>query len=206
MTAPLQDINESVFEGSLTANNTTALSRVTPLSETSGGEDGGENVSAALVEAPPIITPGSVATWHQGGGAVAANAGLAVIATSATALVERIRGAGRLRVGRRAGGHHDRHQHHRFSYSAGTLTLSGLDTLAHYQSVLDSLTYNSTSSNPGASGASTSRTLNYSLSDGIETGTGSVALDLSLPLLAISGTVAGQGCDRRGDGQAILRR
>ena len=54
------------------------------------------------------------------------------------------------------------------SYNAATetLALSGADTLAHYQQVLDSLTFNSTSLNPTNFGANTTRTVTWTLNDG----------------------------------------
>src|SRR5262249_4077740 len=54
------------------------------------------------------------------------------------------------------------------SYNAATetLTLTGSDTLAHYQSVLDSVTFNSTSSNPTNSGNNRTRTVTWTLNDG----------------------------------------
>ena len=54
------------------------------------------------------------------------------------------------------------------SYNAatGVLTLTGSDTLAHYQQVLDSVTYSSTSDNPTNFGADTSRTITWVVNDG----------------------------------------
>jgi lipopolysaccharide export system protein LptA len=54
------------------------------------------------------------------------------------------------------------------SYNAATetLTLTGSDTLAHYQQVLDSLTFNSTSLNPTNYGSDTTRTVTWALDDG----------------------------------------
>jgi hypothetical protein len=54
------------------------------------------------------------------------------------------------------------------SYNAAseTLTLSGTDTLAHYQSVLDSVAFSSTSDNPDASGADPTRTITWVVNDG----------------------------------------
>ena len=49
---------------------------------------------------------------------------------------------------------------------AGTLTLTGADTLADYESVLRSLTFASTSSNATNDGADTSRTITWQVSDG----------------------------------------
>jgi VCBS repeat-containing protein len=54
------------------------------------------------------------------------------------------------------------------SYDAatGVLTLTGNDTLAHYQQVLEGVTYVSTSDNPTNFGADTSRTISWVLNDG----------------------------------------
>ena len=46
------------------------------------------------------------------------------------------------------------------------LTLTGTDTLAHYQQVLDSVTYVSTSDNPTNFGTDTSRTISWVINDG----------------------------------------
>ena len=48
----------------------------------------------------------------------------------------------------------------------GVLTLTGSDTLAHYQQVLDSVTYSSTSDNPTNFGTDTSRTISWVVNDG----------------------------------------
>ncbi len=53
------------------------------------------------------------------------------------------------------------------SYSSGTLTLTGVDTAAHYQSVIDSVKYSSTASDPRNGGANTTRALTYTVSDGL---------------------------------------
>src|SRR5262249_33899582 len=54
------------------------------------------------------------------------------------------------------------------SYNAATetLTLSGSDTLAHYQQVLDSVTFRSTSQTPTNYGSNPTRTLTWVLDDG----------------------------------------
>ena len=46
------------------------------------------------------------------------------------------------------------------------LSLTGSDTLVHYQQVLDSVSYSSTSQNPTNSGADLSRTISWQVSDG----------------------------------------
>ena len=53
------------------------------------------------------------------------------------------------------------------SFSGGTLTLSGNDTLAHYIQELDSIKFSSTASNPTLFGTDASRTISWTVSDGI---------------------------------------
>jgi hypothetical protein len=70
------------------------------------------------------------------------------------------------------------------SYNAATETLSltGSDTLAHYQAVLDSVTFNSTSANPTNFGANPTRTVTWTLNDGSTsnaTGTASTTINLT---------------------------
>ena len=48
-----------------------------------------------------------------------------------------------------------------YNASTGVLSLTGSDTLAHYQQVLDSVAYSSTSPNPTNSGADPSRTVSW---------------------------------------------
>ena len=53
-----------------------------------------------------------------------------------------------------------------YNSTSETLLLSGSDTLAHYQSVLDSITFNSTSLNPTEYGSDPTRTVTWVLNDG----------------------------------------
>jgi hypothetical protein len=59
------------------------------------------------------------------------------------------------------------------SYDAGseTLTLSGSDTLAHYQQVLDSVTFSSSATDPANAGSNPTRTVTWVLNDGAATST-----------------------------------
>ncbi|MGE0419016.1 MAG: DUF4347 domain-containing protein, partial [Acetobacteraceae bacterium] len=52
-------------------------------------------------------------------------------------------------------------------FSGTTLTLSGIDTAAHYQQVLESVQYSTTGSDPTAGGTASTRTLTWTVSDGI---------------------------------------
>jgi FG-GAP-like repeat len=53
-----------------------------------------------------------------------------------------------------------------YNSTTETLTLAGIDTPAHYQQVLDSLTFDSTSSNPTNSASDPTRTLSWVANDG----------------------------------------
>jgi len=54
-----------------------------------------------------------------------------------------------------------------YDASSETLTLSGLDTLAHYQQVLESVTYQSAINDPSNAGANPTRTIEWQVNDGI---------------------------------------
>src|SRR5262249_31430221 len=53
-----------------------------------------------------------------------------------------------------------------YNAASGVPTLTGNDTLAHYQQVLDSVTYVSSSTNPTNFGTDTSRTISWIVNDG----------------------------------------
>ena len=58
-----------------------------------------------------------------------------------------------------------------YNTATGVLTLSGSDTLAHYQQVLDNVTYSSTAADPTGAGTKFTRTISWSASDSGSTGT-----------------------------------
>ena len=157
---------EGVFEGSLTANNTTALTPVTPASETSGGEPTGEVVWDAVADVAPALTAGASVTYAAGGSAVATDATLNTSSvsspyyTGATVVIGSPATGDTLSATTTGSAI-------TASYSAGTLTLSGTDTIARYRQVLDSVTFSSTAAVPAAG----ARTLTYSVTDGITTST-----------------------------------
>jgi hypothetical protein len=49
----------------------------------------------------------------------------------------------------------------------GVLTLSGVDTVAHYQAILDAVSYHSTAADPSNSGADTTRRITWKVNDGV---------------------------------------
>jgi VCBS repeat-containing protein len=53
------------------------------------------------------------------------------------------------------------------SYAAGTLTLSGTDTVQDYQAVLDAVSYRSTQADPSNGGTDPNRTITWSVNDGV---------------------------------------
>src|SRR5262249_23744618 len=57
---------------------------------------------------------------------------------------------------------------HFVSYNSGTgvLTLSGIDTQAHYQTALQSVTFNNPGDDPANGGLDTSRTITWQVDDG----------------------------------------
>ena len=52
------------------------------------------------------------------------------------------------------------------SNASGTLTLVGQDTLPHWQSILDAVSYKSTAADPTNGGANTNRTITWTVNDG----------------------------------------
>ena len=83
-----------------------------------------------------------------------------------------------------------------YNSSTGVLTLSGLDTFAHYQSVLASVHFTSTSENPTDYGSDASRTLTWSVNDGLLTSapaTATVTVVGVNDAPTLSGTTASKG-------------
>jgi probable HAF family extracellular repeat protein len=81
-----------------------------------------------------------------------------------------------------------------YNSSTETLTLTGLDTLAHYEAVLDSVTFDTTSSNPTNSGSNPTRTVTWTLNDGATASTAATTT------IAISTSVSHPANDFNGNG------
>jgi large repetitive protein len=89
--------------------------------------------------------------------------------------------------------------------ATGELMLSGSDTLADYQAVLSSVTFSSASGNPTGNGADPSRTVTWTINDGVSnnTITQTSAIDVhALPTVVAGGTAtfAGGGSAQPLDG------
>src|SRR5262249_53956696 len=72
-----------------------------------------------------------------------------------------------------------------YNSSTETLTLSGTDTLAHYQQALDSVTFNS-GENPTNFGSNTTRTVAWTLAD--PSGTANGGVNVSTPVTSTVST------------------
>ena len=81
------------------------------------------------------------------------------------------------------------------SYNSGTglLTLSGSDTLAHYQQVLRSVAYSSSSSNPTNNLTDLTRTINWQVSDGTNSTIQTETVNVLEILTILSGTTLNIG-------------
>jgi hypothetical protein len=66
-----------------------------------------------------------------------------------------------------------------YNSSTETLTLTGVDTLAHYDQVLDSLVFSSTSNNPTNFGSQPARTVTWSVNDGSSTASGMSTVNIN---------------------------
>jgi len=81
-----------------------------------------------------------------------------------------------------------------YSTATETLTLSGSDTLAHYQSVLDHVTFNSTSLNPTDFGADPTRAVTWTLNDGgASNATGTATTTINITAVNDPPTLSGAG-------------
>jgi hypothetical protein len=83
-----------------------------------------------------------------------------------------------------------------YNSSTGELTLSGSDTLADYQAVLQSVTFSSTSGNPTSDGADPTRTVTWTINDGVSANpiTQTSAIDVhALPAVVAGATATFQG-------------
>jgi large repetitive protein len=67
-------------------------------------------------------------------------------------------------------------------YAAGTLTLSGQDSISHYQQILDAVAYRSTAADPTNGGADPNRTITWQVNDGaLNSQTPSPGVDDTIP-------------------------
>src|SRR4029078_7416220 len=83
-----------------------------------------------------------------------------------------------------------------YNATTGVLTLTGSDTIAHYNQVLDGITFASSSDNPTNFGTDTSRTFSWTGNDGaLDSHTGSTTINVTAvndaPVIAGAGNTTG---------------
>jgi len=136
--------------------------------------------STVDVHVPPVVTAGGTATFDGGGSPVALDSGLVVTDASSTTLASAtivIVGsisADRLNFTTQNGISGS------FNTTTGTLVLSGVASVANYQTALESITYSVSPSNsdPTGGGSDTTRTIDWSVNDGVlNSGTVTSTLD-----------------------------
>jgi VCBS repeat-containing protein len=146
--------------------------------------------------APTVTANAAAATYNSGGAAVVVDAGLTVNdvdssgnLTGATVTIssgyisgDQLAVGGSALIGTSITAVYNATTHQ--------LTLSGTDTLAHYQAALESITFGSSATNPTNGGTDLARTINWSVTDGVansNTGTSTVNI---VPAPSISSVVA----------------
>ena len=181
--------NPSVYEGSLTATNTTALTLVTSVATNQLIEDVAADVA-------PVLVAGSTVTWDVGNAAVATDAALTATAATSPNFLSATVVIGTPQTGDTLAAT-TTGTSITASFASGTLTLSGTDTAAHYQQVLDSVTFTSTAGTPTAG----ARTLTYSVFDGIIS---SPAVTSTVTVQARPTVTAGATATFTGGGSAVV--
>jgi hypothetical protein len=185
----------SVEEGSLTATGSGSVSTVIPFTAIVPGTtySGGYAYPAALtfVSTPTVTASGSI-SYIQGVAAAAADAGATVSNSDGQGLA-----SATITITNPAAGDAlsaiTTGTSITATFNTGTLVLSGADTLAHYQTVLDSVKFSST-------GAVGSRTLDWTVSDGVSTSPTSTT---TVNVTARETLVAGATASFTGGGPAV---
>jgi hypothetical protein len=147
-----------------------------------------------VVHVPPKIVAGGAVTFDGGGSGVTLDAGLSVsdpdsvgrLSGATVTIASGFLSGDTLEVGNPGG--------LGTLFSAGTLLLSGIASLATYQTALESITYsfNPSDGDPTGGGSDTSRTIDWSAYDGV---TNSATATSELTIQAPPTITAGGGAD-----------
>jgi hypothetical protein len=163
-------VSGSIEVGRLTGSSAGPLTTVLQTSAMSG-VTGVSQPASLFFEATPTVTAGAGVTYNQNSGPVVVDAG----ATAADSSGQDLAGAtvtissGFLGGDTLTANTTGTAITASYNSATGVLTLSGADTAAHYQQVLDSIAFSSTNANPSNSGLDTQRTLTWAVSDGVLT-------------------------------------
>ncbi len=174
-TDTVADYQTALDSITFSSTNTTAGSRTLSWVANDGSTSNGSNAAATStvdVEIGPHVTAGATATFNGGGSPVTLDGTLTVtdgananLDSATVSISSGFLSGDTLNFTNQAG--------ISGSYDAvhGTLTLTGSSSVANYQTALDSITYSfsPTNGDPTGGGGDTSRTVSWSVSDGVVT-------------------------------------
>jgi autotransporter-associated beta strand protein len=161
----------------LTLTNPTSTTFATPVNDGSGGTQ-----VTIQPPPPPSVSTDASAAWTEGAAPATVSPHLTITDSGHSTLVS---ATVAITSGAFAGdgdvlGFNTSGTSISGSYSSATetLTLSGTDTVAHYQSVLESVTF-SAAANPTDFGADPSRTVTFAVSDVSSSGSGTTTVNIT---------------------------
>ena len=149
--------------------STSAAARTIDWTVSDGVVTSPTTTSTVDVHVAPTITAGATATFDGGGSPVVLDSGLTVTDASSTTLA----GATIVIVGSitadRLNFVNQNNISGSYNAATGTLVLSGVDSVGHYQTALESISYSVSPNNsdPTGGGGDTSRTIDWSVTDGV---------------------------------------
>ena len=173
--AALRSITYSSTAPDATAGNT-ELSRVISWTVRDGSTSNGTSTtdtSALSVTNGPQIGVGGTVTYNAGDAALHLDASITLTDGAATTLASATVSitSGFLSGDVLAADTTGTSISASYNASTGVLTLTGTDTLAHYETVMESVTYRSTLGDPTSGGTDGNRTITWSANDGSNQGT-----------------------------------
>jgi hypothetical protein len=181
-----------------TSHNPTTTDRTITFVANDGtlpSNTGTKTVSVTPTDTPPTVTVAATASYTEQSTAITLSSGLTVSdvdnTTLASATVSISNGLFTgdvlsVNLGTTAGKITGTNITASYSSATGMLTLSGSDTLANYQMVLDAVQYSSTSGDPTNSGTDNSRTISWVANDGLANSTSETTTVSILPLSTAS--------------------
>jgi Putative Ig domain len=164
----------------------------------SGGAASDAATSTVTINDPPVLTPsGAHSTFNAGGAPVPLDGGLTLINREASQLIgATVSITGNFLTGDTlAASTAGTNITAVYDNVTGVLTLSGADTLAHYQTVLDGMTYSSSAADPTSAGARLSRAVSLTVTDvngplQVDSNTAIVTLTVHSPPVVTAGATA----------------
>jgi hypothetical protein len=192
--ANYQTVLESVVYSSSAADPTaggSALIRSISWQANDGSSTSSPAISLVNVRTPPIVTAGASVTFNAGGSAVALDSGLALSDVESTTLTGATISLGSHQTGDLLNFTNQNAITGSYNASTGVLTLSGSDTLAHYQAALESITYSSSASDPTQGGTAPNRTVSWQVTDSQSATSGAATSTVAITVTASAPSIAG---------------